>query len=586
MEALLNGAEAFFHWLSRASWQASIVILLVLAAQWALKRQLNPRWRHALWFLVVLRLALPATLESQISIFNWLPLHANLAPSSSMLFESSIAPASDSLVDTREDGSSPEAAVGKAGPAGNGTTLSPIRVAFLIWLAGAMALPVYLLVKTYQLGRRVKGRRPVTDTAVLNLLEDCKQEMGVTTPLLLVETPAVTSPSLFGLVRPRLLVPPGLIQQFTPAELRYVFLHELSHVKRGDIAMNWIATASLVVHWFNPLVWLAVNQMRADRELACDALALSRTRETENKSYGQTIIKLLEHFSHSAAAPSLVGILETQNQMRRRISMIATFKKSNRWPAVAAGIFAALALVTLTDAQTRPEPRAAEGASPRQGPPEVVSLSPSMGATEVDASTKEITVTFDRDMQGGFSWTGGGPDFPPSPEGQKAHWRDKRTCVLPVKLEPARYYRVGVNSKSYQNFRSADGVPSRPFAIYFTTQGASEELKLKTVKPKILAVHPAHGATDVDPGLTELSIAFSVPMGSGFSWTGGGPSFPKIPEGKQARWTEDKKTCVMPVELTPDREYTIGLNSESHNNFQSESGVPLDPHTFSFHTRP
>lgn len=586
METLLTGAEAFFQGLWRATWQASFVILLVLAAQWALKRQLNPRWRHALWFLVVLRLVLPATLESPVSMFNWLSPHKALVSPNTLSDRSTASAASETLVDTSEVASSTEGTAGRIGPAASGVIRSPAQIAFLIWLAGVVALPVYLWLKTYQLGRRIKGRRPVTDTAVLNLLEDCKQEMRVTTPLLLVETPAVASPSLFGLVRPRLLVPPGLIQQFTPAELRYVFLHELGHVKRGDIAMNWIATGSLVVHWFNPLVWVAVNQMRADRELACDALALSRTEETENKSYGQTIIKLLEHFSHSAAAPSLVGILETKNQMRRRISMIATFKKSNRWPAVAAGVFAALALVTLTDAQTRPGPAEADKPGVPQGPPEVVSISPSIGATEVDPSTKEITLTFDRDMQGGFSWTGGGPDFPPSPEGEKAHWRDKRTCVLPVTLERARYYRVGVNSKSFQNFRSAQGVACRPFAIYFTTQGASEDLKIKTVKPKIVAVNPAHGATDVDPGLTQITITFNVPMGEGFSWTGGGPSYPKIPKGKQVYWTEDKKTCVMPVELKPNWEYSLGLNSEMHNNFQSVAGVPLDPHTFSFRTRP
>ena len=54
--------------------------------------------------------------------------------------------------------------------------------------------------------------------------------------------------------------------------------------------------------------------------------------------------------------------------------------------------------------------------------------------------------------------TGGGPQFPPSPEGQKAQWRDKRTCVLPVKLEAAHFYRVGINSKNYQNFSSSHGL--------------------------------------------------------------------------------------------------------------------------------
>jgi len=79
----------------------------------------------------------------------------------------------------------------------------------------------------------------------------------------------------------------------------------------------------------------------------------------------------------------------------------------------------------------------------REGPPRIVSATPAAGATEVDPATSEIVVTFDRDMGRGFSWTGGGPDYPPTAAGRKPHWRDARTAVLPVKLEAGHYYRVG-----------------------------------------------------------------------------------------------------------------------------------------------
>jgi beta-lactamase regulating signal transducer with metallopeptidase domain len=88
----------------------------------------------------------------------------------------------------------------------------------------------------------------VTEGKVLDLLEDCKEEMGVRTPLTLVETPSVSSPSLLGFIRPRLLLPPGLTQSFSAVELRYVFLHELAHLKRSDIALNWLISFVLVLH--------------------------------------------------------------------------------------------------------------------------------------------------------------------------------------------------------------------------------------------------------------------------------------------------------------------------------------------------
>ena len=144
----------------------------------------------------------------------------------------------------------------------------------LVWLAGTV--PLLALVLWQVLACAGMGcRRPVTDQKTLDLLEDCKETMGVGTYLAVVETARVNSPSLLGVVRPRLLLPPGTISSLGPAQLRHVFLHELAHLKRNDVLVNWLMAALQVLHWFNPLVWLAFGRMRAERELACDNLVLS-----------------------------------------------------------------------------------------------------------------------------------------------------------------------------------------------------------------------------------------------------------------------------------------------------------------------
>ena len=226
-----------------------------------------------------------------------------------------------------------------------------------------------------------------------------------------------------------------------------------------------------------------------------------------------------------------------------------------------------------------------QDAAQAQSPPRIVATSPKVGETDVDPGLTEITVTFDRDMAGGFSWTGGGADYPPGREGVKPQWRDKRTCVFPVSLQAGHYYRVGINSPSYRNFKSAEGVSAAPSAIYFTTKGASDELKRRVLKPMIVALKPLNGARDVDPNLTELRVTFNMAMDSGFSWTGGGPQFPTIPDGKKPFWTEDRKTCVLPVTLKAGTDYRVGLNSVSHKNFRTAEGIPLDPVSYSFKTR-
>lgn len=224
------------------------------------------------------------------------------------------------------------------------------------------------------------------------------------------------------------------------------------------------------------------------------------------------------------------------------------------------------------------------GADAPAQPPRIVSTSPAAGATNVDPATTEIAVTFDRDMQRGFSWTGGGPAFPPGVEGRKPAWRDARTAVLPVALEAGHYYRVGINSKSHRNFRSAEGIPALPTVIYFTTEGAGEELVARMEKPVVVQMTPSNGAEGVSPETRELRVTFSRPMGPGFSWTGGGPEYPERPEGLSPRWSDDRRTCTLPVRLAPNRSYRLGLNSPSHNNFRSEAGVPLVPISYSFRT--
>ena len=114
--------------------------------------------------------------------------------------------------------------------------------------------------------------------------------------------------------------------------------------------------------------------------------------------------------------------------------------------------------------------RLAAGSRIASPAPKVIATKPADGATDVDPLLHEITVTFDQDMAPGCSWTGGGHEYPPSPEGTKPEWRGLRTCVLPVKLEPGHQYRVGINSPSYRNFRSVAGQPADPSSLTFTTK--------------------------------------------------------------------------------------------------------------------
>lgn len=241
-----------------------------------------------------------------------------------------------------------------------------IQNAAFVWLAGLLLLAGRALAQNLVFWRKVKTAQRVTDAQTLALFDDCREKMGVSKPVPLAETEYVKSPALYGFFRPTLFLPANVMRHFTLAEQRHIFLHELAHVKRCDMAVHWVATGFRMLHWFNPLLWFGFQRMAADRELACDELALSNAGEHEARSYGETVLKLLEFCARPAALPGLMGILEEKSQMTRRILQIARYKQQTRWPVLALVLLIGLGLVTLTDAQTekvKTQPVGSEGSA-------------------------------------------------------------------------------------------------------------------------------------------------------------------------------------------------------------------------------
>ena len=116
------------------------------------------------------------------------------------------------------------------------------------------------------------------------------------------------------------------------------------------VLVNWFAAVVQAVHWFNPLVWIAISRLEEERELACDAVALEHLDRDERSAYGETVIQLLDRLQTPRMIPGLVSMSSTKQQLKRRIQMIAGFK-NQRGALWAAALVTVFALVTLTDAQ-------------------------------------------------------------------------------------------------------------------------------------------------------------------------------------------------------------------------------------------
>jgi RNA polymerase sigma-70 factor (ECF subfamily) len=104
-------------------------------------------------------------------------------------------------------------------------------------------------------------------------------------------------------------------------------------------------------------------------------------------------------------------------------------------------------------------------------PPVVVKTVPEAGTADVDSRRTEIKVTFSKEMQdGSWSWVTHSKESFPKGEGKPKYLADKRTCVLPVKLEPGKTYAVWVNSEKFGNFKDTDGRSAVPYLLVFKTK--------------------------------------------------------------------------------------------------------------------
>ena len=113
---------------------------------------------------------------------------------------------------------------------------------------------------------------------------------------------------------------------------------------------------------------------------------------------------------------------------------------------------------------------------------------------------------------------------------------------------------------------------------------AEREVSVTTAPPVVVRTVPEAGDVGVDPSLREIAVTFSKEMGTGWSWvTVTKETFPEI-SGK-IHYLPDKRTCVAPVKLEPDRTYAIYLNHPSFTNFRDTAGTPSMSYLLVFRTR-
>lgn len=361
--------------LTRASVQAGVLVVVILLAQRGLRRWLSPGWQHALWLLVLVRLTV---VYSPPSVFSWENLTdrglrriaatteavSRRGPAGADRVPVAVASPVPAAVPETTTTSAAGAAIGVMPvPELTEASVVPVRESaggmakrggwvVLAWLIVAGVLLARLLAANLRFAARTRHSMRVRDERVLRLADSCARQLGLRRGVPLFETDQVETPCLFGVWSPRVLLPTGLAAALSPDELRHVLLHELAHLKRRDLLVQaWFGVVTCL-HWFNPLVWLAAECCRRDRELACDAHVLAAVGATEAPQYGRTILKLVNDAPPASGSLAAAGILENRAELRRRIAMIGAFGFRRGSAALAITVALVLAACSWTGRST------------------------------------------------------------------------------------------------------------------------------------------------------------------------------------------------------------------------------------------
>ena len=290
---------------------SAALFLVVWLFRTVFSKLLSPQLKYALWFLVVLRLCIPVTLESGLHLFT-LPAQPAAAQSETTtvdlpdLQNALVQPGAPML-----DGGAALPAGQTSGGSDTKTEKTAIALNWrqwllLIWAVGFVAVLGASVVLMLRLRARLRnlGCEPGEKTQAQYL--EIRQQMGIRGQVPILLMPDIKSPALTVEPFPRLLLPDRLIYAANAESMAFAMAHELMHYKRKDYLVCLLLLLLRAVYWFHPVSWGLLHLMRLDMETACDSMVVARFDKARKLSYVNLLLALGEDHSPVSLARKVV----------------------------------------------------------------------------------------------------------------------------------------------------------------------------------------------------------------------------------------------------------------------------------------
>jgi beta-lactamase regulating signal transducer with metallopeptidase domain len=241
-------------------------------------------------------------------------------------------------------------------------------LAMLAWAVVVVGLGGRFACVHWIMSRRLRGaRRLEPDTLPVNFRRLCAR-CGLRGDVPLRVTPSVDSPAVWGLWRPVVLVPPGLAETLPPAQLTWVLLHELIHIRRRDPWVVAFQRLVQIVYVFHPAVWVANRLLDVHREFACDdaALALALADDVPRRECGAGFLAVIERAcTPSPTVSPALSLFGSHTVLRRRLMRILDTRRlsTGRLSLRVWLVLTALAVVALPYVRARGPEESSPGGS-------------------------------------------------------------------------------------------------------------------------------------------------------------------------------------------------------------------------------
>ncbi len=295
----------------------------VLVVRWLADTRISPFWKYAMWLLVLGALVVPFRLQSKLAVMPDASDFGQISYRDDELYARLLLAdykTQEYLTITEQRLETLQNLQNEIEDLHFKSILFETVIP-TIWISGFMAILSFMLYVGVRLRMRIATQTLDTSERYVRILERCKQLLGVNQDVRIIMQKYVSTPALIGVWRPAIILPPYL-DDIDDERVMHVLLHELAHLKRHDLIINYLLLFLQAVYWFNPLLWGLFRFVRQDMEVANDAFVLSVIGNEQRKSYGLSLVAVLASYNNVLFGPRLLCMVDGKHNMERRIRML------------------------------------------------------------------------------------------------------------------------------------------------------------------------------------------------------------------------------------------------------------------------